>query len=124
MEEDIHPETLRALRSFDSCAVANAIETFGVQLRNEGYIDDSIQCRLPELPPMVGFAVTLRVRTSNPAMDGSSYLDRTDWWSLLQESARPICHGHPGRGSSSGTWVLSWERFTPASCKRWAVWAW
>ena len=49
----------------------------------------AVRCRIPELPPMVGFAVTLRVRASNPAMDGRSDLDQTDWWPLLQAANAP-----------------------------------
>ncbi len=35
------------------------------------------------LPPMVGHAVTTRVRTSVPPMGGDNYHDRTDWWNYL-----------------------------------------
>ena len=39
MSEPLSPEELEALRRLDTCAVANAIETFDVRLRNEGYAD-------------------------------------------------------------------------------------
>ena len=64
MSHPIAPDTLRALAHIDTCSVANAIECFNVRLRNEGFTDASIRCRLPDLPPMVGYAMTLRVRSS------------------------------------------------------------
>jgi len=42
-----------ALKPFDTPTIANAIETFGVELRNEGYISDCVRCRAPDLPPSV-----------------------------------------------------------------------
>jgi regulator of RNase E activity RraA len=37
----------------------------------------------PELPPMVGYAATARIRSSDPPMEGRSYYDRTEWWNEL-----------------------------------------
>jgi len=34
-------EILRRLGEFDTCTVANAIESFGVRLRNEGFSEPS-----------------------------------------------------------------------------------
>lgn len=63
----------------DSCSVANAIETFDVRLRNRGFTDSSIRCVFDDLPPMVGYAATARVRTSEPPMEGHSFYYRLDW---------------------------------------------
>jgi hypothetical protein len=35
---------LEALRQFDTCAIANAIERFGVRLRNQGFTQPGLQC--------------------------------------------------------------------------------
>ena len=83
-------QTLDALAGFDTCAVANAIESFNVRLRNEGYTNATIQCRLPMLPPMVGYAMTMRIRTASPSPKTGSYVERSDWWSQL--SAMPVPH--------------------------------
>lgn len=82
-------EVAAALHPYDTPTVLNAIETFGVQLRNEGYIGHRIVCCQPELPPMVGYAFTLRVRSSSPPMEGGSYLDRTDWWEAVDRMPHP-----------------------------------
>ncbi len=79
-----------ALQPFDTCMVANAIETFGVRLRNEGYIQRGIRCLAPHLPSSVGYAFTLRVRASSPPPLGpNNYVDRTDWWEELERIPRP-----------------------------------
>jgi len=74
---------------FNTCAIANAIETFDVRLRNAGFVDASIRCFFEDLPPTVGFAATARLRTSQPPMRGRSYQDRTDWWSSILRIPAP-----------------------------------
>lgn len=76
----LSPEILRALQGLDTCTVANAIETFELRLRNEGYASGGIRCATPCLAPVVGHAVTARIRCSSPPMAGGAYVDRTDWW--------------------------------------------
>lgn len=89
MSATISPETLQALAKIDTCSVANAIECFDVRLRNEGFTDSSIQCRFPSLPPMVGYAMTMRVRSSSPSWKGVNYDDRTDWWRRFEGCPAP-----------------------------------
>jgi len=71
---------LAKLRQIDTCTVCNAIETFGVRLRNTGYADSSVRCFTPDLGPMVGYAATARLRSGDPRVDGKTYHDRTEWW--------------------------------------------
>ena len=47
---------LDRLRCFDSPTLANAIETFDVRLRNEGFADGGIRAQFDDLPPVVGYA--------------------------------------------------------------------
>ena len=42
-----------------------------------------IRCLFPRRPPVVGYAVTARIHTSNPPVKGRSYADRTDWWNYM-----------------------------------------
>jgi regulator of RNase E activity RraA len=74
---------LDPLRALDGAAIANAIETFGVRLRNEGFADASIRSLYPDLPAAVGHAVTARIRCSTPPPVGYQYTDRTDWWHYI-----------------------------------------
>jgi len=91
LETPVPVGVLEALRRLDSCTVSNAIETFQVRLRNTGFADARIRCMFEDLPPMVGYAATARLRAVEPPIVGSSYRDRTDWWnSILQVPAPRI----------------------------------
>jgi 4-hydroxy-4-methyl-2-oxoglutarate aldolase len=75
------PVQLEQLRRFSTCLIASAIESFQVRLPNTGFSDSSIRCIFEDLPPIVGYAVTARIRTADPPMEGGGYTyDRTDWW--------------------------------------------
>jgi 4-hydroxy-4-methyl-2-oxoglutarate aldolase len=89
MENQLTPELLEALRHLDTCTLANAIETFEKRLHNEGFCDASIQCLFPDLPPMVGFAVPVKIHCSTPPPSAHSYLDRTDWWDYILKISAP-----------------------------------
>ena len=78
-----------ALRQLDGGAIANAIETFNVQLRNEGFTDGRIRCLFEQQAPIVGQAVTARIRTSTPPPVGHNYVDRTDWWTYISTVPAP-----------------------------------
>jgi 4-hydroxy-4-methyl-2-oxoglutarate aldolase len=87
----ISKDQLNALRAIDTCMVSNAIETFNVRLRNSGYADASIGCLFDDLPPLVGYAATARLRTGEPPITGRIYHDRLEWWnSILQVPAPRI----------------------------------
>lgn len=101
-------ETLDAIRQFDTCTIANTIERFGVRLRNEGYARPGLHCVTGRSPRVIGYAATSRVRTSDPPVTGGAYLDRTDWWSMVQQLPVPriaviqdVDH-HPGEASIAG----------------------
>ena len=78
-ESHLEPAQLEKLRRLDSHSVANAIEIFDVRLRNMGFADSTVHCIFPDFSPMVGYAVTVRVRTSDPPMEGENYYYRLDW---------------------------------------------
>ncbi len=63
--------------------IANAIEQFGVRLRNEGFTRPGLHCATYTGSRLLGYASTSRVRTSNPPVTGKSYLDRSDWWDFV-----------------------------------------
>ena len=87
--DPLEPPELMQLSRLDSCRVANAIETFDVRLRNRGFTDSSIHCDFEDYPPMVGYAATVRVRTSEPPMEGHSYYYRLDWLDHLSSIPAP-----------------------------------
>jgi 4-hydroxy-4-methyl-2-oxoglutarate aldolase len=85
----LSPEVLEKLRGLDSCTVSNAIERFDVRLRNDGFVSGTAQCRFPHFSPMVGYAVTGKVRTSSPPTTRRCYYDRMDWWSYVASVPEP-----------------------------------
>jgi 4-hydroxy-4-methyl-2-oxoglutarate aldolase len=107
-EPVLSPEELEPLCRLTSCQVADAIETFDVRLHNVGFMDASVRSMTPNLPPMVGYAVTARIRTSEPPMTGRAYPDRTDWWNYLLAIPAPRVvvledmDRRPGLGSCAG----------------------
>lgn len=85
----VSPGTLAALTAIDTCTLANAIETFNVRLRNEGFADPSIRALTPFPFSIAGYAVTARIRCSNPPAEGGAYADRTDWWTHILKTPGP-----------------------------------
>lgn len=85
----VHPGDLEKLKAFDSCTISNAIERLNVRLRNEGFMSGVARCRFPNLPPMVGYAATARIRTASPPMSHRCYYDRIDWWQYVASLPEP-----------------------------------
>ena len=100
-------EVLDALRQFDTCMIANAVEKFEVRLHNTGFTNGRIRCMFPDEPPMVGYAVTARLRSGEPPMAGT-FRDRTDFWNRILEYPAPRIlvledmDRPPGRGAFVG----------------------
>lgn len=79
MPWDPHPpEVLDALSKFDTPTICNVLELFDYQPRTAGYLDGRIRPCFPQLPPMVGYAVTATFRAGAPPRAGDVYagLDR------------------------------------------------
>jgi 4-hydroxy-4-methyl-2-oxoglutarate aldolase len=89
MNTSLPPEQMEILGRLDTCMVANAIETFHKRLRNEGFADNSVRCRFPQLKPMLGYAATVKIRGSAPPTAANRYPDRTDWWDYILTLPEP-----------------------------------
>ena len=78
-----------------------------VRLRNTGFTDASIRCMFPDAPPMVGYAVTARLRSGEPPIVGTFH-DRADFWNSILEVPAPRIlvledmDDPPGRGAFVG----------------------
>jgi regulator of RNase E activity RraA len=113
MNPILNSEQFDQLRHLDACTLANAIETFRERLRNEGFVNNSVRALFPQLPPMLGYAATLKVRGSAPPMADGRFAERTDWWDyvlslpaprvlVVQDSA-----SHVGLGSLLGAVLVN-----------------
>ena len=88
MNEPLGPGALDDLRSLSSPTIANAIETFGVRSREEGFVDSTVRCRFPELGPLVGYACTAVILSGQPAAP-KRHVRRRDYWAYVQTSPQP-----------------------------------
>ena len=77
------------MKNLDTCTASNAIEQLDVRLRNEGFVAGTVRCRFPRLKPMLGYAVTGRVRSASPPMRGRCYYDRIDFWRYITTLPAP-----------------------------------
>lgn len=98
---------LEQLRQISTPTLSNAIEVFQIRPRSEGFMSPQIRCFFPELGPMVGYAVTGRIRAKEPPQ-GYSAIPREEWWEyiLSQPSPRVVVledlDGYPPVGSFWG----------------------
>ena len=59
-------EQLEELRNFDSPTISNAIETFNIRPRTEGFMGPEIKCILPYEKPIIGYAATAIISSVTP----------------------------------------------------------
>jgi regulator of RNase E activity RraA len=85
----LNEEQLAALRAWPTPAISNAIETFDVRARNLGFMTPDIVCRFPELPPIVGYAATCKIRASAPPNKDPESVSRSAWWDHIESIPRP-----------------------------------
>lgn len=85
--EEISPEQLAFLRGVDSPTIANAIEPFGVRDRTEGFVGGAVRSLFPELPPMVGYALTVTMTNAPGEVAGREGFWRM--WEALERMPRP-----------------------------------
>jgi regulator of RNase E activity RraA len=80
---ELSHEELERLRQFDTCTLSNAIERLNVRPRNEGFMSSAVTCRFPQLPPVIGYAVTARMRSAVTPVNGKYYYANPEFWSYL-----------------------------------------
>jgi regulator of RNase E activity RraA len=106
-------EQVDALRRLDACTLANAIETFKRRLRNQGFVDQSVRCLFRRLPPMLGYAATVKIRGSAPPTAGAKYSRLTACWDYITSLPAPRVvvvqdvSSYQGTGSLVGAVVMN-----------------
>lgn len=99
----LDPTVLERLRRYDTPTLANAVETFDIRPRDEGFASIEIRCLFPELGPMVGYAATATIRARGRGHDDQSPL----WGHVLSVAAPRVVvvqdlDEPPGHGSLWG----------------------
>ena len=79
---------IEALRKISSPSVANAIETFNVRPRDQGFMSSEIRTLFPELGPLVGHAVTALIR-AEPAPLQDHRASTFAWWDYVLSIPAP-----------------------------------
>jgi regulator of RNase E activity RraA len=82
---------LEFLRSLDTPTVCNLIEMVAPERRGSFYTVRHLHCPFPELPPMVGFAktVTIRTRDKVPLGEAGYMQKRLDYLDYVAAEPRP-----------------------------------
>lgn len=78
----ISEKDLAFLKSVDSPTICNAIEPFKVRDRTEGFIGGKVRSLFPEMPPMVGVALTVTM-TNRPGPVAT----KDGWWAMYEALA-------------------------------------
>jgi len=61
------------LAKYDTPTVCNVVELYDLRPRSTGYMNDTIKSCFPEMPPMVGYAMTSTFRSLAPPRGGDAY---------------------------------------------------
>lgn len=80
---DLSRDQLERLQHYDTCTLSNAIERLNVRPRNEGFMSGEVTCRFPQLKPVMGYAVTARMRSSVTPVNGNYYYAHPEFWNYL-----------------------------------------
>ena len=86
MPEFLTQEEMDALLVWPTPAISNAIELFDICPRNEGFMLADIQCRFPDMKPMIGYAVCGVISAASP---GGHRISPPDWWEEIQKYPKP-----------------------------------
>jgi regulator of RNase E activity RraA len=86
VHDPLSPSEMEALRGITTPTISNAIETFDVRLRNEGFMDSSIRCIFPELGTMAGYAVTSKITARERS---EKALPARALWELVEQTPGP-----------------------------------
>ena len=81
MTVELTREEMDRLRAFDSPTICNAIETFKLRHRLEGYMGPDIRCIYPTMGVMLGYAVTITINT----VYTDRPLNRALWFQFLEQ---------------------------------------
>jgi len=85
---DVTAEQLEALRQLSSCTIANAIETFDIMSRSEGFMSPEVRCMFPDLGGMIGYAVTAVIAAEKPPTARVN-VPRAEWFDEVLKVPEP-----------------------------------
>lgn len=88
----LRPEELDALRQIDTATISNAMDSFNLGDPTDpygyGFSSLELRCLMPELPPMVGYAVTCTGDSTSPR-DPERESQRRALYEAIRDSPKP-----------------------------------
>lgn len=107
---------LDALRRLDTPSVCNALELLGEHHRTRGFTCEPLFCAFPELPPMVGFARTATIRTTEPSLPEAAARQerRLGYFAYVAEGAAPRIVVIEDRGGARAGFGAFWGEVNSA----------
>jgi regulator of RNase E activity RraA len=87
MNEPLTPAELDLLRAVNTPTLANAVELLGFRDPTQGYTREPVRCLFPDRSPMVGYAVTIAVRSGAPP--SAQAIPLRDYWEYLAHTMSP-----------------------------------
>jgi len=105
--EQLPSDVFERLRRYSSPTISNAIEVFDVRPRNEGFMRPEIHCVFPKLGIMLGYAVTVKIRSVRSGAKGEALHPSAHWKDLVTVPAPRVVVAEdlddpPGLGSLWG----------------------
>lgn len=89
MKSVLSETELKELQKFDAPTISNAIEPFNIRSRDKGFMSPEVKCIFPEFPPLVGYAVTAKIRATQQTGKPTNYISRKDWWEFIRTIPKP-----------------------------------
>jgi regulator of RNase E activity RraA len=90
MHETLTTRQLEFLRSIDTPTVCNLIEIVAPHRRGFGYTVKHLHCPFPDLPPIVGFAKTVTIKSKDAFGGDASYMSkRLEYLDYVAAEPRP-----------------------------------
>ncbi|RMG36968.1 MAG: RraA family protein [Planctomycetota bacterium] len=80
---------LQRLAQYDTPTVCNVVELWDLRPRSSGYMDARIRACFPEMPPMVGYALTCTFRSAAPPVKGGAYSGLADQLRAFEQMPGP-----------------------------------
>jgi len=87
---DLTDDDLKALAQWDTPTICNALEVAAPERRGHGYTVVPFSCIDPTLPPMVGYARTVKMRAGSPDLSGPKTMaDRIPYFEYIAGGPQP-----------------------------------
>lgn len=87
--KELKNKVLEELKKIRTPIISDAMELFGIRPNNIGSMDNTIQCLLPDLGILVGYACTGRIYSEFPCAKGEKKVDMKEVLKYIDQSNKP-----------------------------------